>query len=150
MGLDSYLLLGFQRKGFLKREGKDNLSMHAFLLCFLSFHFTLPFPFSYCICFQFSLFFDLGCYPLYVTATISIYTGLSLLDFSFLPLWLTNHFCLLIRPPPTLGMPSTFSPLHYTFHDNFQFVWFCRGPFLLPWMDKAMGLSLLTSLAYIK
>ena len=61
MGLDGYLLLllEFQRVGFLKNEGKDNISMHTFLPCFLSFLFTSPFPFSLSF-----LFSSLGCYPL--------------------------------------------------------------------------------------
>lgn len=47
-------------------------------------------------------------------------------------------------------MPSTFYPFHYLFHDKFQFIWFYCDPFSLPWTNKSMGLSLPTSLAYIK
>ena len=40
------------------------------------------------------------------------------------------------RPPLHLGMPSTFSLFHYPFHDKFQFVWFCREPFIRILMGK--------------
>lgn len=95
-------------------------------------------------------FLALGHCTFYITATVPLYIGLSLWDFSLLPLRLTNHFCLVTRPPLTLGMPSTFYPFHYLFHDKFQFIWFYCDPFSLPWTNKSMSLSLPTSLAYIK
>ena len=116
--------------------------MHAFLPCFLPFLFTLPFPFSLLFLFSILIIFQHRLLsPLYVTITISIYTRLSLWDFSLLPLWLTNHFRLVTQPPPTMGMLSTFSPFHYPFHDKFQFVWFYREPFPLLWIGKAIGLT---------
>ena len=105
-------------------------------LCYFTFS-SLPFPALVAIILPFM-------------AIVPIYIGLTLWDFPLLPLWLTNHFCLVAQPPLHLGMPSTFSPFHYSLHNNLQFIWFYCEPFLLPWTDKAVGLSLPTSLACIK
>ena len=101
MGLDGYLLLllEFQRVGFLKNEGKDNISMHTFLPCFLSFLFTSPFPFS--LSFLFSILFV------------------------FQP-WLLSPFTLWLLFLFILGYPYRISPF-YPYGSPTIFVWlFCH------------------------
>ena len=127
MGLDGYLslLLGFQKVGLLKREGKDCLLMHAFLPCFLYCLITFPFPFSLLFLSQFFLFSCLGSlYP-------SIYSYCSYLYWAnhtgFLSSTLMAHqpFLsvvnsssemssnpLVTRPLLPLGMLNMFSPSH--------------------------------------
>lgn len=69
------------------------LSTVSALLIFILFHIFFSF-----LCY-FSLsslyFLALVVVPSLFMATIPIYTSLSLFDFSILPPWLTNHFCLL-------------------------------------------------------
>ena len=121
IGKDGYLLLLCDFKEWIccKRDGKGSLLMHAFMLCLLSFLFTLLF-FSFLCYFSFSSlhFLVLVAILLPFMATVSIYIGLILYDFSLLPLWLTNHFCMLWTPLQS-------SPLSYWLFGR-HYIWACR------------------------
>ena len=142
------------------RMSIDGLLMHVFSAVFTLFSFTSLFLFSLLFFFQLSLFPALIAIPFPFMATITIYIGLSLCDFSILPLLLTNHFCLLwapfqscplaTRPPLHLGMPNAFSLFHYLFHNKSLFVWFCHGSISLISTGKALGFSLSIFMACIK
>ena len=127
MGLDCYLslLLGFQRVGLLKREGKDFLLMHAFLLCFLSFLITFPFRFSLLFLSQFFLFSCLrSLYPsiysycsyLYWANYVGFLSSTLMAHQPFLSVMNSSSELssnpLVARPLLSLGMLNMFSPSH--------------------------------------
>ena len=84
--------VGISKSGFVVRgRKKDGLLMHVFFVVF--FHFSLSLLFVISLS-TLSVSF-LSRYPLSFMAIVPLYIGLSLCDFSILPLLLTDHFCLL-------------------------------------------------------
>lgn len=166
MGPNSYLLLllRFQRVSLLKMEEKDILLMHAFLPCLLSF-FSLH-SFSLLCYFSFnSLYFSyLRSSPFPFVATVPIYTGLILSDFSILPLWFHQLFMVYgghsfkVAHQP-LGCPSTtttwhaqcilFIPLLVTWQISLLFDLRISLSPLFEWI-RPWGFSLPTSVACIE
>ena len=115
------------------------LPCSLFFLLLSSFFFF----FSLLFLFQFSLFLTLDAMPLSFMATIPIYTRLTPLGFSILPLLLPNHFCLLWAPfqsYPLVHWPLNF---HYTraclVLSLSSTTYFTTKPYLF---DSAMILSL--------
>ena len=121
---------GILKSGFVKREGKYGLLMHAFFLsCFLSsfttFFFLCPLSLS------FLLLSCRGLLLLSFMATSSFYSELIPWDFSLLPLELHQLFLVSCRHPfktvnnPLVARPlpllSTFSLYHYSFHNKISF-----------------------------
>ena len=157
---------GISKSGFVVR-GREKVAYwcipfyHVYSL-FILFHFCF---FSFLCYFSLSslYFLALVTVPSLFMATVTIYTSSNLWDFSILPLWLTNHFCLLWAPLQSCLLPYWLFNHHYiwacplhslssTTHSMIDSNSFGSTMSLSPlaWMDKDLGLSSLTSLACIK
>ena len=152
MGLDGYLLLllEFQRVSLLKREEKDILLMHAFLpACSLFFSlrsFSLLYYFSFnSLCFSY-----LRSFPFPFMATIPIYIGLILWDFSILPLELHQLF-LVYSGHPFKVAHQPIGCLSTTITWHAQCILFL--PLLVTWKDSPfldLGMSLFSWFEWIR
>ena len=135
MGLDGYLLLllEFQRVSLLKREEKDILLMHTFLLYLLSFLFTSLFLSSLLFFFQFSLFFLPSFLPFPICGYCSYLYMVNLMGFLYFTprasptvpglRWTPFQSC-----PPTHWLPSTSTTCYMKIFPFFR-SWY--EPFLL-------------------
>ena len=155
MGLDGYLLLllEFQRVSLLRREEKDILLMHAFLSYLLSFLFTSLFLSSLLFFFQFSLFFLPSFLPFPIYGYCSYLYRVNLMGFLYFtprasltvpglqwtPLqsyppthWLLVHYHYLTCPMYSFSSTTCYMK-------SFPFFRSWYEPFLLVWMDKALG-----------